>query len=85
VAETVVKGSNNMDSEAFHILAGYIFGKNDQNVKIDMTAPVTQQKISENEYLFQFFMPKGWTLETLPKPDDSRVSLRVLPERRFFS
>jgi hypothetical protein len=50
-----------------------------------MTAPVTQQKISEDEYLFQFFMPKGWTLETLPKPDDSRVNLKVLPERKFFS
>jgi hypothetical protein len=66
-------------------LAGYIFGKNDQKLKIDMTSPVTQQETAEGDLLFQFFMPKEWTLETLPKPDDSRVTLKLLPERRFFS
>jgi len=66
-------------------LAGYIFGKNDQKLKIDMTSPVTQQETAEGDLLFQFFMPKEWTLETLPKPDDSRVALKLLPERRFFS
>ena len=50
-----------------------------------MTSPVTQQETAEGDLLFQFFMPKEWTLETLPKPDDSRVTLKLLPERRFFS
>jgi len=50
-----------------------------------MTAPVTQEQIGDNEYKIQFFMPKGWNLNTLPKPNDSRVILKELPERRFFA
>lgn len=30
-------------------------------------------------------MPKNWTLETLPKPNDSRVQLTMLPEREIFA
>ena len=46
VAETVVSGTiENAGNQAFHILAGYIFGSNDQNVKIEMTAPVIQQQL----------------------------------------
>jgi hypothetical protein len=63
-------------------LGGYIFGNNDQKVKIEMTAPVTQQKVGEGEFLVQFFMPKGWTLNTLPKPTDYRVNLRMVPQRK---
>lgn len=29
-------------------------------------------------------MPKEWTLNTLPKPNDPRVNIRQLPERRVF-
>jgi hypothetical protein len=48
-----------------------------------MTAPVTQQEIGEGELLVQFFMPKGWTLDSLPKPNDSRVNLRMVPQRKI--
>jgi len=59
VAETYVKGTQeNVGDEAFRILAGYIFGGNSEKVKIEMTAPVTQQKVAEEEYLVQFYMPK---------------------------
>lgn len=86
VAETYVKGTQeNVGDEAFRILAGYIFGGNSEKVKIEMTAPVTQQKVAEGEYLVQFYMPKEWTLNTLPKPNDPRVIIRQLPERRVFS
>lgn len=85
VAETYVKDSfQNAGNEAFHILAGYIFGGNDEKVKIQMTAPVTQQQVGEGEYLIQFYMPKEWTLETLPRPNDARVNIRQLPGRRVF-
>ncbi len=50
-----------------------------------MTAPVTQQQIAEGEFLVQFYMPKEWTLNTLPKPNDPRVNLRQLPSRRVFA
>lgn len=49
-----------------------------------MTAPVTQQQIGDNEFLVQFYMPKEWTLDTLPKPNDPRVNIKVLPSRRVF-
>lgn len=44
VAETYVKGTQEtVGNDAFRILAGYIFGGNADKVKIEMTAPVTQQ------------------------------------------
>ena len=30
-------------------------------------------------------MPRPWTLDTLPKPNDPRVNLRELPRRRFVT
>ncbi len=49
--------------------------------KIEMTAPVTQTK-GTSGFLVQFTMPKKYTLETLPIPDDSRVHLRKLAARK---
>ncbi len=48
--------------------------------KIAMTALVSQSKISSG-YLVQFTMPKTYTLETLPTPNDARVELRSIPAR----
>jgi hypothetical protein len=30
-------------------------------------------------------MPAEWTLETLPKPLDSRITLKKIPERTLFA
>lgn len=46
-----------------------------------MTAPVTQLK-KLNGHLVQFTMPEGFTLETLPIPNDSRVQLQKIPARK---
>jgi SOUL heme-binding protein len=47
--------------------------------KIAMTAPVAQQ-ISENQsWMIRFYMPTGWTLDSLPTPDDERVALVAVP------
>jgi len=93
VAETEVDGERgDAGNSAFGLLAGYIFGGNTSSSKIEMTAPVTQsQKIemtspvtqtqSGAHWKVQFSMPSKWTMETLPKPKDSRVTLRVVPER----
>ncbi len=71
MAETIVQGDHeNAGSKAFHILAGYIFGGNEQKTKIQMTAPVNMQKVGESEFAVQFVMPSEWTLNTLPKPND---------------
>lgn len=49
--------------------------------KIAMTAPVAQVK-NEQGFVVQFTMPKKYTLDTLPTPNDVRVKIRQIPERR---
>jgi hypothetical protein len=94
VAQTVVQaGIEDAGNEAFRILAGYIFGKNQGERKIDMTAPVAQTPVkiamtapvaqapAADGMVVQFTMPREWTLETLPRPLDERVALKELPGR----
>ena len=75
VAEVNVPGSSG-DSEAFGILAGYIFGENDTKTEMAMTAPV-ETRGSE----YAFVMERRYSMETLPQPDDSRIRLRTKPAR----
>lgn len=97
VAETKVDSDfENAGNQAFKILAGYIFGANKSKTKIAMTAPVNQEAASEkiemtapvtqtkgsSGFVVQFTMPRKYTLETLPIPDDSRVILKQLPARK---
>lgn len=96
VAETEVRGTREQAaSEGFRRLAGYIFGGNQRQARVAMTAPVTMeggQRISMTApvalapdvaggWRVQFTMPRAWTLETLPVPDDARVTLRAVPAR----
>lgn len=82
VAQVLVAGpAEQAGSEAFPILAGYIFGKNKGEQKFDMTAPVTQAA-SAGGTLVQFVLPKGVTLATAPEPLDPRVQLREVPGHR---
>jgi hypothetical protein len=94
VAETVVNAAaEDAGKQGFRILAGYIFGRNKGERKIAMTAPVAQtpikiamtapvaQSASAGGYVIQFAMPREWTLETLPEPLDSQVTLREIPAR----
>ena len=52
--------------------------------KIAMTGPVTQTG-SDAGWVVQFMMPSQYTLDTLPEPTDTRVTLRQLPARRFVA
>jgi hypothetical protein len=94
VAETVVDASaGEAGNQGFRILAGYIFGGNKGARKIEMTAPVAQspakiamtapvaQSASAGGYAIQFAMPREWTLQSLPEPNDARVMLREVPAR----
>lgn len=48
--------------------------------QIAMTVPVnTQRAQSGGDYTISFVMPRQYTLDTLPKPNDSRVVLRHIP------
>ncbi len=91
VAEVTVSGSQDRASnQGFRILAGYIFGGNTRRQSIAMTAPVAQRRVSEtiamtspvtqtssgSDWTVRFTMPAGYSLETLPVPNDSRIALR---------
>jgi hypothetical protein len=66
------------------------------NAKIAMTSPVTMQPSRERiamtapvgleardgQWRVHFVMPASYTMETLPVPNDARVSLRELPEQK---
>ncbi len=98
VAETRVDGDRNDASGAgFRILAGYIFGGNTRRENIAMTAPVLQsppvsekiamtapvsQTAAGDAWIVRFTMPAGYTLDTLPKPNDPRVQLSIAPAIR---
>jgi len=54
--------------------------------KIAMTVPVisttsTAEAGGSASYRYQFIMPSEYALDELPIPDDSRVSIREIPER----
>ena len=98
VAETLVAGSfENAGSKAFKILFGYISGENRSRKKVEMTAPVSQQanpeKIKltapvsqqrmEAKWTVSFMMPASYSLETLPEPENPKVTLRRVPGRRM--
>ncbi|MFN0164154.1 MAG: SOUL family heme-binding protein [Burkholderiales bacterium] len=97
VAQVLVPGpADEAGSQAFPILAGYIFGKNKGERKFDMTAPVTQtaapvkmemtapvtQAPAPGGYVVQFVLPRRVTLASAPEPLDARVELREMPGRQ---
>ena len=67
-------------SGGFRILAGYIFGANDQEQKIAMTAPV-QETLGVERPEMAFTMPVEYALEDLPTPADGRVRLQIEPAK----
>ena len=98
VAEVLVPGpAEEAGSQAFPILAGYIFGKNKGEkkfamtapvtqvaapVKLEMTAPVKQEAAAAGGFMVQFVLPKGVALASAPEPLDARVVLREVPASR---
>ncbi len=50
--------------------------------KISMTVPVTMESNAGSGYRLHFVMPSKYTLQTLPKPADPRVTLREIPAQR---
>ena len=70
------KGSANKN---FRVLAGYIFGGNQSNNKIAMTAPVHMQ-MENGQSTMSFVMPEGYNLSNLPKPSSGAIELHTSPE-----
>jgi hypothetical protein len=63
----------------FSILAGYIFGENDQKEKIAMTTPVAMSL--EDSMTMMFMVPKKYKKETLPQPDRTEIEFREEPAK----
>ena len=83
-------------NSAFRVLAGYIFGDNEpqqkmamtapvessKGVRMNMTAPVTSQAGNGGgPYTYAFVMERKYTMGTLPKPDNPAIRLVQRPER----
>jgi effector-binding domain-containing protein len=82
--------------KGFRLVADYIFGNNAINTKIAMTAPVQQrdsQKIAMTAPVQQqrdgqsweisFVMPKEHSIDTLPNPKNSEVTLSEVASKKF--
>ena len=69
------KGST---SSGFRRIANYIFGGNDKEMKIAMTAPVISDCPSEglDTYNISFVMPKEHSMKDLPRANTSDVSIK---------
>ena len=98
LAETIVEGDlEDAGDKAFRRLFRYISGDNQSGdkvamtapvsqqpagEKIKMTAPVTQQRV-EKDWAVSFMMPNSYTLDTLPKPENPKITLRQVPARQI--
>jgi effector-binding domain-containing protein len=99
VAQTVVTGSySDALNKGFRIVVGYIFGGNTKNESIAMTSPVIEKParsesiamttpvmatVQGESHTVAFGMPRSYTLETLPTPNDSRVQIVTIPEKKM--
>lgn len=95
-ADTVVAGDEEKArNDGFSRLAGYIFGGNKGDRRIDMTAPVSQQaskiamttpvsqQATAGGWRIRFFLPANLTKDTAPEPNDPLVTITEVPEEVF--
>ena len=62
----------------FRRIANYIFGENDQNMEIAMTAPVISSSPVNNDGIYDvaFVMPKKNSLSNLPEPNYDNIIIK---------
>ncbi len=75
VAKTSLSNNSfeNAGSNGFRTIANYIFGGNEGNQKIAMTAPVVMS-MGDSASMY-FVMPKQYSKDQLPKPTGKNVSI----------
>lgn len=97
VAETRVVGDfDRTGTTAFQRLAGYIFGNNrrtmsgdakePESVSMKMTIPVTRERVEDEEgraTVYRFVMERAFDRESLPIPNDARVTVTEEAGGRF--
>jgi effector-binding domain-containing protein len=64
----------------FNNLFNYISGQNKESKKIAMTAPVLNNLDGE-QLTTTFVMPRQYSVEVLPQPNNSELQFKEIPER----
>ena len=83
VAEVTVEGSrDDVISAGFRELAGYIFGGNEEDMKITMTSPVMQSPTGE-DWVVRFMMPTAYSIADLPKANSDGVQFTQSTSGRY--
>ncbi len=97
-AEVTVTGDRDTAAkDGFRQLTGYIFGANTTRESIAMTAPVVQTRAADEAaakstavvqderdvWTIRFMMPRAYSLDTLPTPNNPSIRLKSLPPARF--
>lgn len=84
VAETEVReGFDASGNIAFRRLAGFIFGRNRESVKMNMTVPVTHEPLDDVTHRYRFVMEQRYTEASLPTPTDDTVTIVKNPGGRY--
>ena len=68
-------------SKGFRILAGYIFGGNEDEQQIAMTSPVAMTL--EDSMTMMFMVPKEFDKDKLPKPNQSSIEFVEIPSKKM--
>lgn len=90
------KEYNASSSSSFNRLFKYISGNNVSREKIEMTAPVLQQKNSVeiemtapvfqqktgNEWKMSFLLPSKYTRENVPEPIDPGITIKIIQSHK---
>ncbi|MCY4322027.1 MAG: heme-binding protein [Bdellovibrionaceae bacterium] len=84
IAETIVENTDfdKMSGIAFKRLGGYIFGDNQKEEEIQMTAPVLLDRKPETWKMI-FVLPKKYSIENAPAPKNQNVVIKTMKEKRF--
>ncbi len=71
-------------SGGFSLLADYIFGNTQTGDSISMTAPVLQHAQGDEQWEISFIMPSEYSIESLPKPNNSEVIIQSVEKTQFI-
>ena len=75
----LISTSNNLPYKeatysGFRVLANYIFGNNEINQKIPMTAPVITSMPNENKIDVSFIIDPNYSINNMPIPNTNRIN-----------
>ena len=76
-SDRLVIETNSIEGNGFRKLFNYISGNNEENQKIKMTVPVTQE-IKKGNMTMQFYLPLKFNKDNAPKPSNSDIEILTI-------